>query len=631
LIWASIPLMTILDVIVVGIGAFAGWSFLSERLPPDHQARTRGGVPFFLGIGLITAFFAADLFVMHGLPLVAPNIDATAVMNFLHLEFSWFAFIAGLTSIVTGFTLNSRDLAALLRRQSDFNVDRDRMRTMLRESEERFRPLVETTKAIAWEMNIETWCFTYVSPQAVPLIGYPVEDWKKENFWIDHLEPEDKDSAVEYCTASTERGEDHEFEYRMIAADGRAVWLRDIVTVVMDNGQPVQLRGFMVDITEQKEAERALRVSDQRFRAIFDNVPAALFMKEVDGAYKLINRKYTDWFGIEAEEIVGKTVHELYPKERADHYAAGDRKTARLATVVSEEVDIPLPKGETRAFTLTKFPISDGDHMTAIGGVMVDISERKQVESQLELLIESAEEANRAKSLFLANMSHEIRTPLNAILGFADTMRSELFGPLGSERYLDYTDGIYVSGRHLLELINDILDISRIEAGEYPIRKEQVPVTEIIDECMTIVQNMADASTVSLRTHVVGASPHFLADRRALKQIALNLMSNAVKFSQDGGEIVVSYRCDNGWSELSVVDEGKGIAKEDIPTITNPFERGRIGAYEDMDGIGLGLAITKSLIELHDGTLGITSKLGEGTTVTVGLPQRSTDSLQETG
>ncbi len=750
--------MTALDIIVIGIGAFAGWSFFSERLLPGQATWSRGRVPLILGIILITAFFATDLFVMHGLPLLAPEIDAAAVMNTLHLDYCWFAFIVGLAGIVVGFTLNNRDLVAILRQQSALHADHDRMKKALLvseeqfrdfaiaatdwfwemdsqlrfsylsekftavtglpqtallgktreesgnpgvdekvwnqhlanlaahrpfrdfvlprtkpdgsivwisvsgiprfddsgvflgyrgavkditeqklaedklwESEDRFRPLVETTKAIAWELDIATWRFTYVSPQAEALFGYPLKDWMKEDFWTDHLEPKDRDAAVAYCTTSTERGEDHEFEYRMIAADGRAVWIRDIVTVITDKGKPVGLRGFMVDITEQKETERALRISDRRFRAIFDNVPAALFLKEVDGAYKLINQRYTDWFGVEPEEIVGKAVHELYPKERADRYAAGDREIADRKTVISDEVDIPLKSGEARTFTLTKFPIFDGEEMSDFGGVMIDITKRKRAEAQLQRAIASAEAANHAKSRFLANMSHEIRTPLNAILGFADTMRSEIFGPLGSERYVDYADGVYVSGRHLLELINDILDISRIEVGEYPIHKEAVAATEIIEECVTLVQSMADASTVQLRTDVPVNPPNLYADRRALKQIALNLISNAVKFSKDGGEIVVALRSRSDCSEITVSDQGAGIAEEDLVTITKPFERGRVGAYEHKDGIGLGLAITKSLIELHDGTLGISSELGKGTTVTVRLPHNAADVMQEAG
>lgn len=739
--------MTAVYLIAIGFGAFASWSFFSERLVSREATLSRGRMPLFAGIVLITAFFIADLFAMHGFHFVLPINGSAAFAGESDLDYRLFAVIAGLAGIVVGFSMNSRDQAAALRREKELRADNDRMKAVLeeneerfrdfaesatdwfwetdaqlrfsylsekfssatglpqeallgktrketgnpgvdpvlwerhlegltarrpfrdfvvprtlgdgttiwnsasgvprfdssgtflgyrgvvrnitqrkqvedslRESEERFRQIVESTKAVAWELDLETWRFTYVSPQAVALLGYSITQWKEENFWVDHIVPEDRENAVAFCNASTERGESHEFEYRMFAKDGRVVWLRDIVAVVVEEGQSVQLRGFMVDITQQKEIEKALRASQQRFEAIFDNVPAALFLKEVEGQYKLVNQTYSAWFGVKPEEIIGKTVHELYPKERAERYDTSDRETVTSNKVTSNEVDIPGPDGKLRTFTLTKFPIMDGAHITDIGGVMVDITKRKQAESQLQRAIVSAEEANHAKSRFLANMSHEIRTPLNAILGFADTMRGEIFGPLGSERYTDYADDIYLSGRHLLELIDDILDISRIEVGEYPIQQENVAAAEIVEECATLVESMVKASNLVLRTEIPEKTVNLFADRRALKQVVLNLMANAVKFTPDGGEIVVSVRPDDRSCTLCVSDTGIGIADEDLANITKPFERGRVGAYEHKDGIGLGLAITKSLVEMHAGTMTIDSQPGEGTAVSVTFP-----------
>lgn len=613
--------MTVLDLLVIGIGIYAAWSFFNSKKPEEGQGgQVRGRIPQSIGIAMITTFFAADLLVMHGLPLVASEADARAVMNALHLDFSWLVVVVGFLLVTVGYTMSNRDLLALLHRQSALHADQETMRLALQDSEARFRAFAESANDWFWEMDASL-RYSYLSENFTAMTGLPqgalLGKTRQESgnpgvepeIWHDHLR----------TLAAHEPF--REFHHPRVKPDGTTVWISVAgIPRFGPDGTFLGYRGTARDITERRLADNALSNSERRFRTIFDNVPAALFLKEVDGAYKLINRRYAEWFGIAPEDIVGKTVHDLYPKERADRYEAGDREILRTKMVVSDEVSIPLPSGETKTFTLTKFPISNGEDMTDIGGVMVDITHRKRTETQLQHAIDIAEEANQAKSRFLANMSHEIRTPLNAILGFADTMRGEIFGPLGSERYVDYAQGIFKSGRHLLELINDILDISRIEVGEYPIRKEYVAVSDIVEECTTVLRNTADAASVSFRTEIPNDGPGFFADRRALKQIALNLISNAVKFTPDGGEVAVSWMVNDRYGELIVADTGVGIADEDLATITRPFERGRVGTYEHQDGIGLGLAITKSLIELHDGQLAIDSRVGEGTTVSVRLP-----------
>lgn len=612
--------MTFLDIAVVLTGIVAARSFFSARKATGSSIRLHGRIPLLFGIALITGFFAVDLFVMHGLPIVMPAVDNMAVMKALHLELSWPAMIGGLLGIVVGFTRNNRDLNEVIASQVQLHSEHDAMKHALQQSEERFRDFAKSATDWFWEMDAEL-RFSYLSERFSPTTGlsrdYLMGKTRQESgnpgvdpdVWQEHLE-----------TLAAHRPF-RNFVLPRTKPDGSRVWISVSGIPKFDgSGAFVGYRGTARDVTEEKEAEQALQVSDRRFRAIFDNVPAALFLKETDGRYKLINRRYSEWFGMQPEEIIGKSVHELYPRERADRYAACDREMAETGDVHTDEVEIPLSTGKSRTFTITKFPITDGERMTDIGGVIVDVTERKRAETQLLVAREVAEEANRAKSRFLANMSHEIRTPLNAILGFADTMHSEIFGPLGSERYLDYADGIVTSGRHLLELINDLLDISRIEAGEYPIRRESVAVSELIEECTLLVQSIAEVSAVSLRTEVPENAPDFHADRRALKQVLLNLMSNAVKFTPDGGEIVISVRYEAGWSELSVRDTGVGIAEADLPTITNPFERGRVGEFERKEGVGLGLAITKSLVDLHDGKLSILSRVNGGTTVTVRLP-----------
>ena len=248
-----------------------------------------------------------------------------------------------------------------------------------------------------------------------------------------------------------------------------------------------------------------------------------------------------------------------------------------------------------------------------------EVAEHKRAEEALAAAKGEAETANRAKSEFLAAMSHDFRTPLNAILGFADILSHQYFGPI-DDKYREYAEDIKASGEHLLTLVNDILDLSTIEAGKQSLVKEKLSTMEIITECERIVEDKARSHGIDLVTEVPEDLPPLYADRRASKQILLNLLSNAVKFTPQGGRITVSATASKKNTTLKIADTGKGIPPEKLPGLTDPFTRADADPYLTEPGWGLGLTITKSLVELHDGTLDIKSKVGKGTTVTVTLP-----------
>ena len=222
-----------------------------------------------------------------------------------------------------------------------------------------------------------------------------------------------------------------------------------------------------------------------------------------------------------------------------------------------------------------------------------------------------------SKSRFLANMSHELRTPLNAILGFSDIMRTRLFGPL-SDRYAEYAELIHESGRHLTDLINDVLDISKLDADRYVLQRETFDAREPVQAALKLIQLQAQDKGVELRADL-GADPLEVdADRRALKQMAINLMSNAVKFTPAGGRVNVRMQAAARELELAVSDTGVGIAQEDLARLGRPFEQTDAGRRTE--GTGLGLALVKALAALHGGELQLESALGEGATATVRLP-----------
>jgi two-component system cell cycle sensor histidine kinase PleC len=236
---------------------------------------------------------------------------------------------------------------------------------------------------------------------------------------------------------------------------------------------------------------------------------------------------------------------------------------------------------------------------------------------------DAAETASRAKSMFLANMSHELRTPLNAVIGFSELMHSELYGPLGNQRYRDYAGQIHEAGRHLLDLIGDILDMSKIEAGKYELVWEDVAMDVLIGDCLELMQERAAKAGLALSSEFHGYQVVH-ADRRALKQILLNLLSNAVKFTESGGRVTVRSAVSEGKFVLSVSDTGVGIPPEELARLGNPFVQLRATAAVSQQGTGLGLALVRGLAEMHDGSMRIESEDGKGTTVSVDLPLRQT-------
>jgi two-component system cell cycle sensor histidine kinase PleC len=245
-------------------------------------------------------------------------------------------------------------------------------------------------------------------------------------------------------------------------------------------------------------------------------------------------------------------------------------------------------------------------------------------ENQLRGALASAQRANEAKSNFLALMSHELRTPLNAIIGFSEVLSTELFGPHGVARYLEYSKDIHGAGNHLLALINDILDLSKSEAGKMEIYPEEISVEDLFADCKRLIASRAAEQRINLQSEINGQNLRLNVDRLRMKQILLNLLSNAVKFTPAGGWVILSASVkDDGGVCLSVADTGIGMAPESIPLALEPFRQIDSPMSRTVEGTGLGLSLVKTLVEQHGGTLDIESALDKGTTVQVNLPARA--------
>lgn len=516
-------------------------------------------------------------------------------------------------------------------------LNRSQAEDALRQNKGRYRRLVESVDLVGWEMDLDAWRFTYVSPKAEAVFGYPQEAWYAADFWPGCLHPEDRVWVSEHCSTLTEQGLDHDIEYRMVSADGHVVWVRDIVTVHSDSGGPCLRSGYLIDISAQKNIEDALVGSELRFRDFAEAATDWFWEMDENLRFSYFSERFEDATGVQPEALLGKSRRELLA---GNDLVIGGFTTEEDWKRHIEDLEAhrpfqdfrhprPNPDGGLYHLTISGKPVFD-DHGVFIGyrGTGANITEQvrnelalRESEAQLRLQGERAEEASRAKSEFLANMSHEIRTPLNAILGFSDSMRQEILGPLGCEKYREYARAIHSSGLHLLDLVNDVLDLSKIEAGRYTLSRGVFDLSEVISNCIQITREAVSRKIIVVAEEVQPDLPMVFADARAIKQVILNLLSNAVKYSEEGGRVAVAASADGADIRLSVADVGIGIADTEIEMLTEAFFQGRTDqAYLTNEGTGLGLAITDSLVKMHGGSLHIESTMGVGTTVSVLLP-----------
>jgi len=378
----------------------------------------------------------------------------------------------------------------------------------------------------------------------------------------------------------------------------------------------------VTDITETKTIERAEREIRERLRAVIDHLPAGLVLKDEDGRYLLANQQFMELYGLQNSDVFGRTAYDHFSQAQAETISMQDRTVLRTGIPMEAEMEVTRLDGEKVFCMITRFPVLDsGGHAIGIGGIHMNISEIKEKERQLRIARDDAERANHAKSAFLANMSHELRTPLNAIIGFSEIMEQGLFGPLGNPQYSEYAEDIRRSASHLLSIISDILDLSKIEAGRMELHEEMFDLAYVVNSCRTIVKESAAAAGLALRTLLPDGLPPLYADKRSVRQILLNLLSNAIKFTPNGGGVTVEAKLEpSGAMALIVRDTGIGMSVDDIEIVLQPFGQVESAHTRSHDGTGLGLPITKSLAEMHGGSMTVESEVGKGSAVTVRFP-----------
>ncbi|HUF44639.1 MAG TPA: ATP-binding protein, partial [Aestuariivirgaceae bacterium] len=363
-------------------------------------------------------------------------------------------------------------------------------------------------------------------------------------------------------------------------------------------------------------------------RAILDTATDGIITLDEHGHIRGFSAGAEALFGYRLSEVAGRPFTELLaPESRKvvrNYLAALDH--SGLASVFNDgrEVEAVVAQGTVPLFiAIGRIGASGGagGRGQAYCVVVRDLTQWKKTEAELRRSKDEAERASAQKSEFLANISHELRTPLNAILGFSEVMRSERFGALSNQKYLGYANDIHESGEHLLSLINDLLDLSKVEAGKLELNFTSVNLATLVDQCLAVLQEHAAAAQVILRKNIPAGLPNVVADQRSVKQILLNLISNAVKFTDPGGQIIVSARlAKSGELMVSVKDTGIGMSEPELKAALQPFKRIDNPGREQAPGTGLGLPLSRALAEANRATFAISSEPRKGTLVEITFP-----------
>jgi PAS domain S-box-containing protein len=362
---------------------------------------------------------------------------------------------------------------------------------------------------------------------------------------------------------------------------------------------------------------------DARFQAVIDAIPAMISCRDDAGRYVFMNAYQAELFAATPEAARGKTEAELLGAAGMRDFGEIDRRVLESGLPIGPvEEEWRDRAGNARLWLTTRVPLraSDGA-IRHIVTVALDVTQQRAVEQRLMRSADAAEQANRAKAAFLANMSHELRTPLNAVIGFGEMIATAMYGPVGNRKYQEYARDIVDSGRYLLAIITDILDLSKIEAGRFDIVDETVDLHAVFESCERLAAARAENGGVTLAFDAPPDLPMVRGDQRAITQVLVNLISNAIKFTPAGGGVRVAAELLAGEDlQISVSDTGIGMAPEDIRVAMRPFEQLDRGLTKKFEGTGLGLPIAKGLIESHGGQFKIASALNAGTTVTITLP-----------
>ena len=552
------------------------------------------------------------------------------------IPFLMLLFGATLTMIGTLYVRNNQKQSLRLatvnlelgQKNTDLNrevVEREKLNETLRRQEKENRAVIDAVSDIIFETATDG-NILFLNETWQKITGFSAERSLGRNlFDLLHMQDQAEQRSNFSLLVKGKKPAYRAFT-RLRTAEGtfRAIELA-FSMIRQDENKDLRVVGTITDVEERRRAERALSEAEKKYRAIVENAAAGIYQVTPEGHYLSANPAMAYILGFASADEILRDVHNA----NTDVYYNGRERERHLRDAVrngSINAEAQVRRKDGRLIWVQeslRAVKDDDDQLIFFEGSMEDITQRKDTEIALREAKVQSDLANRAKSEFLANMSHELRTPLNAIIGFSEIIRTQAFGTVGAPEYLDYARDINESGKRLLQVINDILDVSRIEAGERQLNEGVVDLHKILISSLEMLAPKIEANRMVISNHVRDTVPKLIGESHAIKQMLINLLSNAVKFTPEGGRVSIDATVDDyGQMHVSVTDTGIGLSDEEIQKALSPFGQVDSSLNKSESGTGLGLTLVQSLMALHGGSFELFSQKGIGTTATLVFPPK---------
>lgn len=580
--------------------------------------------------------------------LCLPLIHQGKLGGLLYLEHSSTAgvFSQQRTTVVNFLCARAAEVLRICQLEKDFSEreglqqQHNQVAATLEATNQRLHNVLKASEIGIWEWSYTDQKLTW-DPQMFRIYGVEPSDFQGTyDDWVRRLHPDDFERMTAIRHEGIGTAHPHPEEFRIIRPDGsvRHVYA-NVFFEKSESGKTNRTVGINFDITERRQAELALQKAQSQLRRTTENVPGMIYrvIRRASGKYELtyVSSKCREFYGVEPEEAL-EDIKQLFAHIHPEDVRMIDEAMNASAETLARHKTVhrvKIPNRNLRWLQTIAQPMPTDRGGIAWDGVTIDITQRKQAEIQLQEANEKLGSATKMKDAFLANMSHELRTPLNAIMGMTEGLQSNIFGPVNQKQQEGF-EVIQRSGAHLLELIDEVLDLAKIESGSMDLQLSSINVVELCESCIQLVRQQAAVKDIQISLNATFQLPDFNADQKRLRQVLVNLLSNAVKFTPQGGRVkiaaeVLDKQLEHGERtiRISVSDNGIGIEPSHLKTLFDPFVQVDSSLNRKYAGTGLGLALVKRFVELHSGSVSVTSVPGAGSCFSVTLPLRQPDGV----